>query len=289
LSVKESLKGMLEHLGRRSVRGTPGKRVVVLCYHSVHPSKPFASASPPDFDRHLDWLAAHCEVVPLDRILDTARTPQSHARPVVAITFDDGYADNYEFAFPRLQSRGLTATFFVTAGLLEKDSDVVARFQSLRRCTYEDLRPLEWAQAREMCAAGMAIGGHTYSHPNLAVLTRARARDELRRSKQILEERLGTAVPAMAYPFGKPRRHFTQETVGLVEEAGYELACAVLFRSVRPTDSRFAIPRLFVTRDSLDRLRAKVMGGWDLFGVWQERSPLWLAQMVSPVDFNERP
>ena len=100
---------------------------------------------------------------------------------------------------------------------------------------------------------------------------------------------MGSAARAMAYPFGKPGRHFTEETVGLVEEAGYESACAVLFRSVRPTDSRFAIPRLFVTRDSLDRLRDKVMGAWDLLGVWQERSPLWLAQMVSPVDFNEWP
>ena len=287
--MKDSIKSLLGHVGRWSLGGSPAKRVVVLCYHSVHPSKPFASASPADFGRHLDWLAAHCEVVPLDRILDAARSPEGRARPVVALTFDDGYADNYEFAFPLLQSRGLTATFFVTAGLLERDADVVARLQALRRCPYEDVRPLDWAQTREMHAAGMAIGAHTYSHPNLAVLTRTRAREELRRSKQILEDRLGTPVPAMAYPFGKPGRHFTEETVGLVEEAGYESACAVLFRSVRPTDSRFAVPRLFVTRDSLDRLRDKVMGAWDLLGVWQERSPLWLAQLVSPVDFNEWP
>jgi len=287
--VKESLKGLLESLGRWTLGGSPGKRVVVLCYHSVHPSKPFASASPADFGRHLDWLAGHCDVVPLARILEAARTSQNRARPVVALTFDDGYADNYEFAFPILQSRGLTATFFVTAGLLERDAEVVTRLQALRQCTYEDVRPLEWAQAREMHAAGMTIGGHTYSHPNLAVLTATRAREELTRSKQILEDRLGAAVPWMAYPFGKPGRHFTEETVALVEEAGYESACAVLFRSVHQTDSRFAIPRLFVTRDRLDRLRDKVMGAWDLLGVWQERSPLWLARMVSPVDFNEWP
>jgi peptidoglycan/xylan/chitin deacetylase (PgdA/CDA1 family) len=289
LPVKETLKGLLEQVGRWSLAGSSGKRVVVLCYHSVHPSKPFASASPEDFGRQLDWLAAHCEVVPLDRILNAVTTPQDRARPLVALTFDDGYADNHEFAFPLLQSRGLTATFFVTVGLLERDAEVVARLQALRGCSYEDVRPLEWAQAREMHVGGMAIGGHTYSHPNLAVLSRTRARDELRRSKAILEDRLGTAARAFAYPFGKPGRHFTEETAGLVEEAGYEYACAVLFRAVRSTDSRFAIPRLFVTQDSLERLRAKVMGAWDLLGVWQERSPLWLAQMVSPVDFKEWP
>ena len=136
MSVKESLKGLLEHVGRWSFGGSPGKRVVVLCYHSVHPSRPFASASPADFGRHLDWLLAHCEVVPLDRILDAANTPQGRERPVVALTFDDGYADNYEFAFPLLQSRGLTATFFVTVGLLERDAEVLARLQALRRCSW---------------------------------------------------------------------------------------------------------------------------------------------------------
>jgi peptidoglycan/xylan/chitin deacetylase (PgdA/CDA1 family) len=287
--VKESLKLLVRHLGPRYSISRSARRVVVLCYHSVHPSKPFASATPAAFGRHLDWLAAHCDVVPLGRTLHAVRNPQGQVRPVVALTFDDGYADNYELAFPLLEARRLPATFFVTAGLLEKDAEVISRLQSLRGCGYEDVRPLEWAQVREMEAAGMEIGAHTYSHPNLAVLGRAAAAGELRRSKQIIEERLGKAIRSMAYPFGKPGRHFTSETAAIVEEAGYEYACAVLFRALRKTDSRYAIPRLFVTRDSAQSLREKVTGSWDLIGVWQERSPLWLARMVSPADFTEWP
>jgi peptidoglycan/xylan/chitin deacetylase (PgdA/CDA1 family) len=207
---------------------------------------------------------------------------------VVALTFDDGYADNYDFALPLLQSRRIPATFFVTAGLLERDPAVVARMQTLRRSTCEDVRPLEWAQVKAMSAAGMEIGAHTYSHPNLAGLSRMKAWDELRRSKHIVEDRLGDKVRSMAYPFGKPGRHFTRETESLVEELGYEYACAVLFRSVRAADSRFAIPRLFVTRDSVTALRDKVLGAWDLIGTWQEQCPMWLARLVSPVDFAER-
>ncbi len=258
-------------------------RAVVLCYHSIHATKSFASATPTTFGHHLDWLAANCDVVPLEQIPRTVTTP-GRARPAVAITFDDGYVDNYECAFPLLHERSLPATFFVTAGLLDKDPAVLARTQMLRRSTCDDVRPLEWVQVRAMQAAGMEIGAHTYSHPNLAVLSGPRARDELWRSKQIIEERLGEQVRSMAYPFGKPGRHFTSQ---MVEEVGYEYACAVLFRAVRASDSPLAIPRLIVTRDTVNRLREKVLGAWDLLGMWQERCPLWVARIVSPEDFDE--
>jgi peptidoglycan/xylan/chitin deacetylase (PgdA/CDA1 family) len=260
--------------------------MVVLCYHSIHPTTSFATVSPATFAQHLDWLADRCAVVPLEQIAQHRRPPNV-VRPVVAITFDDGYLDNYEYAFPLLCSRGLPATFFVTAGLLEKDPAVLARKQMLRNTTYEEIRPLEWTQLRAMHAAGMEIGAHTYSHRNLAVLSRSAARDELVRSKEIIEDRLGAPVRSMAYPFGKPGRHFTSETVWLAEEVGYEYACAVIFRAVRDSDSPFAIPRLYATREEVAGLQRKVFGEWDVIGLWQERCPLWLARVVSPEDFTE--
>jgi hypothetical protein len=55
---------------------------------------------------------------------------------------------------------------------------------------------------------------------------------------------------------------------------------------VRPDDEPRAIPRFFSTWDSLDQLRAKVLGRLDLIGAWQERAPMWLAHVVSPEDFG---
>jgi peptidoglycan/xylan/chitin deacetylase (PgdA/CDA1 family) len=287
---RQSLKELLKTFARKAsggwFAGDPTRRAVVLCYHSVHPTKSFASASPTMFAQHLDWLADKCDVVPLEQIPRAAGTP-GRARPAVAITFDDGYLDNYEFAFPLLQSRGLPATFFVTAGLLEKDPTVLMRKKTLRQSTFSEVQPLEWAHVREMRAAGMEIGAHTYSHPNLAMLSRRRAWDELWRSKHIIEERLGEPVRTMAYPFGKPGRHFTSETSTLVKEAGYEYACAVLWRAVRSSDSPFALPRLLATRATVEGLREKVWGAWDVLGIWQERCPLWIARIVSPEDFRE--
>ena len=156
----------------------------------------------------------------------------------------------------------------------------------LRRSNCDDIRPLEWTRVREMHASGMEMGAHTFSHPNLARLDGNAVALELGRSKEIMEQRLGGRVSLMAYPFGKPRRHFRSETVEIAAGLGYVSAAAVLFRAVEPATSRFEVPRFFVTRDELDTLKEKVTGAWDLIGFWQARSPVWLARMVSPADFG---
>jgi peptidoglycan/xylan/chitin deacetylase (PgdA/CDA1 family) len=263
--------------------GARAPRRVVLCWHSVHPTLPYASATPARFAEQLDWLAAHCDVVPFSRIL----APRAaDARPAVAITFDDGYADNHEHALPALAARGLTASFFLTAGLIARDEAVLARFRADRRGA--PVEPLSWSQARELLAAGMEIGAHTWSHPNLAALPRARAAEELSRSKRALEDELGAEVPILAYPYGKLGRHVTSETIGLAAAAGYQLGAAVLFRGARADEPRLAVPRFFVNgEDSPASIAAKVAGDWDAIGWTQERLPRWAAKLLSPSDFAE--
>ena len=261
-------------LGSRFIGSRAAPRVMVLCYHSIS-AAPYASASPEVFEQHLRWLTGRCRIVRFGDLWNTSRSVDAGGREaIVALTFDDGYADNFEHAFPLLARYAVPATFFVTAGWLEGDATVAARFARL--CGDSRARPLSWGQLAEMQRAGMDVGGHTYSHPNLARLTRAAVEEELRRSKAVLEDRLGSPVRSLAYPFGIPRCHFTEETMGIAARAGYESGAAITFTPVGPGHSRFAIPRFPVMPRGAGRLDRVVSGESDLLGVWQERAPLFL-------------
>ncbi|HLW60012.1 MAG TPA: polysaccharide deacetylase family protein [bacterium] len=270
--MRKWLRRLFVELGRRVVVPRVSSRVVVLCYHSIHPTGSFRSATPALFSQHLSWLKQHCTIVHLQAAVRAASLSPA-GQPVVAITFDDGFADNYEYAFPLLREHGVPATFFLTVGLLERNPVVLERLRTLWGAHASELRPLEWPAVREMQRAGMEVGAHTYSHPNLARLDRRTAELEVRRPKDIMEHRLGVPVRLMAYPFGKPHCDFTRETVDVVSGAGYEYAAAVTWRGIRASDSPFRIPRFTCSGDSVCTLRDQVSGAWDLLGAWQEWAP----------------
>jgi peptidoglycan/xylan/chitin deacetylase (PgdA/CDA1 family) len=208
-------------------------------------------------------------------------------RPVVLLSFDDGYADNFEHAFPALLDHGVQATFFVTTGLLEDDPATVERFVRERACPRADIAPMTGAQMREMRAAGMHFGSHTRTHRNLAGLEPLDAARELRLSKERLEQELQAPCRMLAYPYGKPDIHFTSRaTLPLLRHHGYVLGAAVLARGIRPADDPLAVPRFLATRDDVQALDAKIRGSWDIVGAWQERAPVRLQRLVSPADFS---
>jgi peptidoglycan/xylan/chitin deacetylase (PgdA/CDA1 family) len=124
--------------------------------------------------------------------------------PGVAISFDDGSVGQYERAFPALVERGMTATFFVTTGWVEKPGFVT------------------WSHLREMKQAGMSIQSHTHSHPFLSELPLADLEQELRRSKLELDLQLGQDTDQLSLPGGDfPRRRFH----GVIAESGYRVLC----------------------------------------------------------------
>jgi peptidoglycan/xylan/chitin deacetylase (PgdA/CDA1 family) len=270
-------------VGARRVVPTPDPscRRVVLCYHSVNPSPSYLSLTPDLFDAHLAWLQDHCRVVGLDELVgDVPRGGGPH----VAITFDDGYEDNCVHALPRLAARGLTATFFVTAGFVERDEGVLAHLSEVWLTPRERLRPLSWRQVRELRDAGMSIGSHTWSHRNLARLSMTAAANELRRSREVLEERLRQPVRAVAYPWGSLRRHVSDETFAAARRAGYELGVISLPRAVRESDDALRVPRLGVGADPVERVRAKVSGAIDWHGYVHERMPTRVARLLFAED-----
>ena len=283
MRLNRALKHAAIAAGRHMSRPDPSTRRVVFCYHSVHPTGPHVSSTPAVFEQHLEWLTEHCRLVPFVDMVAPFEA-RSDSKPTVAITFDDGYRDNHSYALPLLARYRVPATFFITSGFLERDPAVLSRFQRLLGCA-ENIVPLEWAQVRELRASGMDIGSHTYSHPNLARLSPAKALEELRISKDLIGDRLGTC-DLFAYPFGKPGVHFTQATVDVVRATGYRAAAAVTFRGVLESDTALRIPRFFTDGDSIAKVEAKILGAYDLLGWWQEHAPLPVMRLVSPQDFE---
>ena len=271
-------------VARVASRPDPATRRIVLCYHSVHPNRQYASSTPELFERQVEWLKAHCRVTTLADVVTNRNTDSG--TPLVAITFDDGYEDNHSYALPILSKHGVPATFFITAGLVNRDPTVLRRLQWLWGCDLDDIVPLDWAQVRELHASGMDIGSHTYSHPNLARLSAVEAEHELRRSREVISDQLGVAVDLFAYPFGKPAVHFTTTTTDVVRAQGYRMAAAVTFRGVRDSDSVYSIPRFFADGDEVSKLDAKIAGLYDVIGWWQDHAPLSAKRLVSPDDFR---
>ena len=121
--------------------------------------------------------------VSLDEYVRRAVDSNQGPGRMVALTLDDGWRDNYTYAWPVLARLGVPATFFVVSGPMD---GVAAE----RRMTTRMLR--------ELVAAGMEVGAHTRTHPNLAMLPQARLDDEVGGCKADLEDLLGQPVRFLA-------------------------------------------------------------------------------------------
>src|SRR5918999_4102383 len=97
---------------------SPG-RVVVLCYQSISPIESVSSPTPEMFDRQMAWLKENCRIVSFADALLSAG--DGSEKPTVAVTFDDGFADNFFHALPILLRYEIPATFFLTTGLIQRD------------------------------------------------------------------------------------------------------------------------------------------------------------------------
>jgi peptidoglycan/xylan/chitin deacetylase (PgdA/CDA1 family) len=206
---------------------TPNSAVPVLMYHSIGGADRLA-VRPEAFAEQLAYLRdAGYTALPF------GARDRPVARPVV-ITFDDGYADFHEYALPVLDRFGFAATVFVTTGWLRDAGPYAAG------------RPpgpmLTWAQTAEAAATGIEIGAHGHSHAQLDQLGTRALREELRRSRDLLGERLGRPVRAMAYPYGYSSARVRHEVLA----CGYTAACAVANAVATTGHDRLAVPRLTV-------------------------------------------
>jgi peptidoglycan/xylan/chitin deacetylase (PgdA/CDA1 family) len=163
-------------------------------------------------------------------------------RPVV-LTFDDGYADFHSRALPLLNRYGHTATVFQTTGWI--GVELGPRWM------------LNWRELSEIAEAGIEIGAHSHEHPELDLLSDDRLLDELEGPKRMLEDKLGLAVPGLAYPFG----YWNAKVRRAARQAGYTYAYTVNNAIAASGSDVFTLPRLTVQRSTtMEHFGAMVSG-----------------------------
>ncbi len=140
----------------------------------------------------------------------------------VAITFDDGYEDQYTTALPLLRAHHFVATFFVITAFVGQPGY------------------LSWEELKAMQQAGMAIESHTVHHLDLTKLDDARLAAELAGSRQDLREHLKGNVRILAYPGGE----YDQQVIAAAQAAGYIVALTDHGGDTLSSDSLYEWPRI---------------------------------------------
>ncbi|MCM2305141.1 MAG: polysaccharide deacetylase family protein [Elusimicrobia bacterium] len=175
----------------------------VLMYHKIGDCPPGSRlrklwVTAADFRRQLQYLKDHgYAAVDFRDWRDAEKGVAPLPEKPVMITFDDGYMNNYDLAFPLLKEFGMKGCVFLVHETMERHN------------AWHDpetepwLKMLTWAQIREMQESGLVeFGSHTMRHRNLAELPLDEVRWELSESKARLEEKLGREVLGFAYPYG---------------------------------------------------------------------------------------
>jgi len=239
---------------------------VVLMYHSVAQvdEDPYlVTVSPARFEQQMRWLRRRGLRGASVGELRRARAAGAGSG-LVALTFDDGYADFAEHALPVLQSCGFSATVFVIAGRLGGDNawDAAGPRKAL----------LTAGQIRQVADAGIEIGSHGLRHVPLPQATGAALSREIGESRAILRDLSGQEVPGFCYPYGD----VDGRVVAGVRAAGYDYGCAIW-----PSEHTgpHALPRTYIgDADSAPRLWAKGLRHWltwDYHGPGARRPNPW--------------
>ena len=205
--------------------------VPILMYHSINPvsNQEYKAliVAPENFKRQMEFLKSNkYNVISLDKLADILNSKKKIPGKTVCITFDDGYEDNYKYAYPVLKRLNIPATIFVMTNSIDKK---------------DYLTP---AEVREMANNGIDPGSHTMAHFRLDGQDMQRAKGEIFESKKALEEITGQRVNFFCYPGG----WFTRDVRQLVIDAGYKGAVATNPGRRYPKNDVYALKRLRISK-----------------------------------------
>ena len=199
-------------------------RVTVLMYHRIgHARNDWERrycVSPERFADHMQALQRHgmrpCSVEDFVAWLEGRAALREGS---FVLTFDDGFLDVYEHAFPLLSQMGWPATMFLVSGLIGRKDEWTER-ENPSGASYPLLGR---GEIETMAQGGFSFHSHSRSHPDLRQLSRPALMEELAGARRDLEDLLGRPVPYLAYPYGR----YDENVLEAVKACGYAAAFSV--------------------------------------------------------------
>lgn len=226
--------------------------VPILAYHNFDPSASGSmTVSTEKFEEQLKWLKANgYTVIPLKELVSylQGKTSTLPAKSVV-ITADDGRESDYKYMLPLIRKYNVPVTLFIYPTAISNASYA-----------------LTWAQLKELQKTGLVdIQGHTYWHPNFKQEKKRLSPSEYQKlvhiqfcnSKKVLENKLGTKITLLAWPYGIYDDYLEQEAA----KAGYVTALSIDDRHASKSAKMLAQPRYMIVEGQSMQMFAAIVEG----------------------------
>lgn len=252
-----------------------GERIPILAYHRICPlyyrkSMPWANVYPEEFERQMGYLAEHFECITVLEYVLRVTSGRLTGREI-CVTFDDGFRDNYLYAFPILRRYGIKATFFLVTAYIGED--IIFPWMSLDDGSKNDIAvnrerwlPLTWDHVREMARYEMEFGTHSHTHStSLSNLNRDDAKKEIEICTSVFREKMQSDPTIFCYPHGT-FKDYDESHIAVLKACGYKAALTTNIGRNSSCQSLYELRRLIVyDDDSLWEFRKKASGAYDFF------------------------
>ncbi|RNC68897.1 MAG: hypothetical protein ED859_09060 [Desulfuromonadales bacterium] len=232
--------------------------IPVLMYHHVTPHRgDTVTVTPEVFAGQMRYLAeAGYRTLTLAELVDHVRGVRVVRDRAVAVTFDDGWLDNYRYAYPVLEKYRIKAAIFIVTGRTGAASAAgcgragdLPRHGEAKRLIEEghaERVVLDWDTVRAMERGGLVeFHSHTVSHRKCAELPHGDLVREIVESKRIMEQELGRPCPYFCWPYGS----FSDTGIAVAREAGYEAIFTTIHGVAEVGSDPLRIKRIVVKDD----------------------------------------
>jgi peptidoglycan/xylan/chitin deacetylase (PgdA/CDA1 family)/SAM-dependent methyltransferase len=243
-----------------ALRGEKVTTLPILCYHRIAESGPIALAPyrthPRAFEQQVRWLRRHgyYSISVAQWVEAMKQNAPLPGRPVL-FTFDDGYSDFAEVAWPILDRHGFSALVFIVTGKVGGPADWDADLG-------ESALLMGWEDIRQLARDGVDFGSHSVNHRTLDSLAIAEVIEECISSRAILQDKLNRPISTIAYPWDA----HNQDVRHIAADCGYTIAMTTRPGRAQPTDDQMALPRIQIfadcsLRNFADRINDVVIQG----------------------------